>query len=108
LIVINEINRRGSRQLSSEDGQLPYYVDVDGDGYLTPLDALIVINWLNSNPVPTAGSGFDVGSASDDGEGEASSSEEAVGFHDKLGPFAVAMWFADQDERLKRRQRAIR
>ena len=56
LLVINEINARGSRPL--DDPPLdeppfepPPYLDVNGDRFLSPLDALVVINALN-NPQP--------------------------------------------------------
>ncbi len=50
LVVINEINRSGARQL---DGSLlvpPPYYDVDGNRNLEALDVLIVINFINANP----------------------------------------------------------
>lgn len=57
LILINELNRGGSRLLSQpaegegEAGSEWIYYDVNNDGYLTPLDAMRVINVLN-DPVP--------------------------------------------------------
>ena len=48
LIIINELNNKGSRQLSSSDLEMPNKLDVTGDGYLSPLDVLVVINFLNS------------------------------------------------------------
>jgi hypothetical protein len=53
LLVINEINQRGSRPLppppiSSSPFSPPPYLDVTGDGFLSPLDALRVINYLNT------------------------------------------------------------
>ncbi|MCU0979998.1 MAG: dockerin type I domain-containing protein, partial [Pirellulaceae bacterium] len=53
LIVINELNRGGSRLLSEpaeaegEAVSRPVYYDVNNDSYLTPVDALQVINILN-------------------------------------------------------------
>jgi len=47
------------------------YVDVNGDGFLTNADALIIINWLEENPIgPSDGEG--------EGEGEASSQSFAA------------------------------
>ncbi len=53
LIVINEINARGSRTLPNPPTpKTPwYYYDVNNDARITALDALVVINWLNSHPV---------------------------------------------------------
>jgi len=53
LLVINEINQRGSRPLppppiSSPPFSPPPFLDVTGDGFLSPLDALRVINYLNT------------------------------------------------------------
>jgi uncharacterized delta-60 repeat protein len=65
LIVINALNYTaddGARYLGGRavDG-VSRYLDVNGDDYLTAIDALIVINWLNANPVmltsPTKGEG---------------------------------------------------
>lgn len=66
LVLINELNRRGAvdlrraRPLRSVDAQTasgvlaefapqPFF-DVNGDDYLSPIDALLVINWLNGPP----------------------------------------------------------
>ena len=49
LIVINELNRGGSRgDLGARPHSLASYLDTSGDGMLSPLDALRVINQLNS------------------------------------------------------------
>jgi len=51
LLIVNDLNTRGARQLSDPiegDAPPPYY-DVSGDGWLTSLDALQVVNWLNAN-----------------------------------------------------------
>ena len=34
----------------------PPFLDVTGDGSVSPIDAVLVINWLNANP-PTANAG---------------------------------------------------
>ena len=50
LLVINEINRHGSRALPVPPVPPflpPYYFDSSGDGYISPIDALMVINHLN-------------------------------------------------------------
>jgi hypothetical protein len=51
LLIINDLNNRGARQLSAptESDSPPPYYDVSGDGWLTSLDALRVVNWLNAN-----------------------------------------------------------
>jgi hypothetical protein len=47
LVVINEINRRGSRQLDPIlDAGLPF-VDSTRDGWLDPLDVLVIVNQIN-------------------------------------------------------------
>lgn len=48
LLIINEINQNGPRDLAQANFQAPPYVDVNGDGYCTALDALQVINVINS------------------------------------------------------------
>ena len=47
LVVINDLNSKGSSQLIGTRGQDQPYVDVDGDDHLSPRDALIVVNLLN-------------------------------------------------------------
>jgi hypothetical protein len=59
LLIINDLNRHGSRWLAEPagSGAPPPFVDVSGDGYISPLDALLVINELNiqaSRPSGTA------------------------------------------------------
>ena len=51
LLIVNDLNNRGARQLSdpTEGDSPPPYYDVSGDGWLTSLDALRVVNWLNAN-----------------------------------------------------------
>jgi len=48
LILINEINRNGSRPLDGSGLTAPPYLDVNGDRNLGPLDVLQVINYINS------------------------------------------------------------
>lgn len=50
LVVINEINRNGARQLEGSLLVPPPYYDVDGNRNLEALDVLIVINFINANP----------------------------------------------------------
>lgn len=47
LLVINELNLRGSRSLAG-NFVAPPFVDVSGDGNVSPIDALLVINFLNA------------------------------------------------------------
>ncbi|MEY4629967.1 MAG: hypothetical protein RIQ81_87, partial [Pseudomonadota bacterium] len=48
--VTNDLNLYGSRKLSASDVErTPNYVDTNGDGWVTPMDSLLIINWLNSN-----------------------------------------------------------
>lgn len=71
LLVINEINRAGNggRRLpnplvgaenpvvpDSQGGFNYFYFDVNGDNFVTAVDALLIINYLN-NPTPQGGEG---------------------------------------------------
>jgi hypothetical protein len=57
LMLINDLNENGSRQLRNAEGEQPttesarpkYYPDVNADGWLTPNDVLVVFNRLNVN-----------------------------------------------------------
>jgi hypothetical protein len=52
LILINELNTVGARELKVRDASLgssTAFLDVNKDGFLTALDALFVINFLNAN-----------------------------------------------------------
>ena len=62
LVLINEINRNGARELVSTDGPSPPYWDVNGDRILEALDVLVGINYINSHLSGGGGAG---------GEGEA-------------------------------------
>jgi hypothetical protein len=60
LIVINDLNNRGPRQLpppTANNAPPPFY-DVNGDGSITPQDALVIINFLNERS-NGEGEGFD-------------------------------------------------
>ena len=46
LLVINDLNERGARRLSSHVAGTPY-LDVNSDQFVTPIDALTVLNELN-------------------------------------------------------------
>lgn len=48
LVVINEINRNGARQLADNEPPPPPFFDVDGNRVLEALDVLIVINYINA------------------------------------------------------------
>ncbi len=64
LLVVNEINQNGSRNLAESNIQAPPFVDVSGDGFVTALDALLVVNFINSRGT---------------GEGEVRSSGSSMG-----------------------------
>ena len=50
LMIIQEINRNGSYELPTPRSELgPPFYDVDRDGWITPSDALQIINYLNFN-----------------------------------------------------------
>lgn len=61
LLIINEINNNGSRNLNDDPPPTPPYIDSSGDGFLSALDVLLVVNFLNNNA---------------NGEGEDSSSQD--------------------------------
>lgn len=44
LIIINELNTNGPREL--DDGVIDAFLDVNGDGIVSPIDVLLVINRL--------------------------------------------------------------
>ena len=48
LLIVNEINQNGSRNLTEANLQAPPFIDVSGDGFVTALDALLVVNQINS------------------------------------------------------------
>lgn len=55
LLIINTLNDSqagGPRQLGPRDPSETWYYDVNGDGWVTAMDALAVINWLRRNPAP--------------------------------------------------------
>ena len=47
-VLLAELNSRGSRRLGASDTALPF-IDTNGDGNVSPLDILTVVNWLNAN-----------------------------------------------------------
>lgn len=49
LLIINEINNNGSRNLNDDPPPTPPYIDASGDGFLSALDVLLVVNFLNNN-----------------------------------------------------------
>jgi hypothetical protein len=56
LIIINYINTKGSGQIKPpSEGEASNDFDVDGDGQVTPLDILIVINALNQSSAAAEG-----------------------------------------------------
>ena len=48
LRIINDLNSSGSRELSSPDQRdVPPCLDVNNDRYVSPVDALLIVNYLN-------------------------------------------------------------
>ena len=47
--IVNELNSKGARELTSRDVPINMFVDTSGDGFVSPMDALLVINHLNSS-----------------------------------------------------------
>jgi hypothetical protein len=48
LFIINSLNQDGARQLEPRTSGDIYYYDVSNDGYISPIDALLVINDLTT------------------------------------------------------------
>ena len=48
LLVINDLNRNGSRPLAETEDRPRHLIDVNGDGFASAIDALLVINHLNA------------------------------------------------------------
>ncbi len=65
LILVNDINLRGSRQLPNSTTRPPF-LDVDGQGDIGPLDVLAVITFINEQGNSGSGSG---GGGEGEGEG---------------------------------------
>jgi hypothetical protein len=59
------VNALNATSVAAAQATNDYYLDVDGNGLVTPTDVLIVINHLNATRPPAASSG----------EGEAASPE---------------------------------
>lgn len=49
LLIINEINAGGSRDLRGTNVPFPPYIDVTGDNLLSGIDVLQVVNYINAN-----------------------------------------------------------
>jgi hypothetical protein len=86
LILINDLNRHGSRKLPrpGEGEDSAFYVDVNMDGHFSPIDVMWVIDDLNQHgarPVSQPGGG--------DGEGEGSVFHLGVGIDRLEGPIDV-------------------
>ena len=64
LVLINEINRAGSRALDGSGLSSPPYYDVNGDRSLGPLDVLLVINYINRASSGGSGEGETAASSS--------------------------------------------
>ena len=95
LIIVNEINARGSRVLVASPGNTaPPYLDPSGDGNVSPIDALLIVNHLNRRAT---------------GEGEASTElagpmplSESLGFTGHSGRFADRVNHANRPQRVFR------
>lgn len=100
LLIINTINRDGSRALSdarSMDEQLLPDIDVSGDNEVRPVDALLIINYLNKqsfNGEGEADSSKDVSLLSDSDDSEGNALQQAAW---------TAAWEAIERERIGKR-----
>ena len=107
LYIVNELNHSGSRALVTPEAALPemadvpYFTDVSGEGELTPLDVLRVVNLLNLGEGETAPSDvvrYRVDAMGDDGNpllsynsGGSSAWSVAVGNFNADGKIDVAV-----------------
>jgi hypothetical protein len=60
LVAINDLNRNGPRPVPASDGEsssASFFVDVNGDEFISPADVLALINYLNIDPLDVDGSG---------------------------------------------------
>jgi hypothetical protein len=65
LQVVNKLNNEGPHVLTTPpDAPPPPFVDVNGDGSVTPNDPLVVINFLNSRSFASEGEATDLPAAS--------------------------------------------
>jgi hypothetical protein len=48
LVIINDINRNGTRELKTTDAPPPPFLDVDGNRAIDVIDVLVVINFINA------------------------------------------------------------
>jgi hypothetical protein len=92
LVIINEINRNGARQLSTADASAPPFIDVDGNRIVEALDVLIVINAINS------------GLASGEGEGSEGVAPESLQALDQAMSQGDAFWWDEVDGTGRRRR----
>ncbi|MEM8735384.1 MAG: dockerin type I domain-containing protein [Planctomycetota bacterium] len=49
LLIINDINQNGARDLTGSSTSTPPYIDASGDSFVSALDVLLVINHVNNN-----------------------------------------------------------
>jgi hypothetical protein len=81
LILVDDLNQNGSRELPSQPGGPGplYYIDVSGDGFLSSIDLLRVVNMLGrGGPLaPGSGEGPAGGGSAGKGEGESSGGMDA-------------------------------
>lgn len=49
LLIVNDINQNGSRDLTGSGLAAPPYIDVSGDGFVSALDVLLVVNFINQS-----------------------------------------------------------
>ncbi len=101
LLIINEINARGVRDLRGSDLSTPPYIDTSGDSIVSALDILRVINFLNTR----AGGEAEAGQ---DGQGEdnlfASSGKADNAIHGAFfqgvssPPVATSAWDVDEQD----------
>lgn len=130
LLIIVDLNSRGSRTLVGSEVSVPPYVDVNGDRNVSPLDVLLVIDYLNRNGSGPAGEGEATSAPTGEapathqdsnrpltGEGEANFPQSEVGVDLTTSPVAAScssldVWFLDAlptlDEREEQGEQGVR
>ena len=59
-VILSELNASGIRRLGGLSGDPPAFLDPSDDGFLSPLDAALIINYLNSGGESEPTSSFDI------------------------------------------------
>ncbi len=98
LLVINDLNNRGARDLTDTDERPEHLIDVNGDDYVSAVDALLVINRLNSSSTQFGATG-----RSQEERPAEALSENSAGIEGTIDDLLWDLASLDFDDFLKRR-----